>query len=174
MVAVLALITGVTYAALTSQQAVLTGNTIESATASLAIGTDGTHFAGTQTGFDFAGVVPGGALVPVAGNSFYLQNSGTTGLIVKLAVSGTPVVTSGVDLSKVSVVITKVPGGTSQTFSLAALEAAYATGGLPLTDPLATGAINQYKLQVGMTADAFSGSSASIGALDLVFAGTAQ
>ncbi len=174
MVVVVALVSGVTFAALQSQQAVLAGNTIESATADLKISTDGVTYTSSHTGFDFTGVVPGGPAVPAAGNSFWLKNSGTTGSQVKLAVSTSPTNLSNVDLSKVSVIVTHVPGGTSQTITLAVLISTYAAGGTALTDILPAATAYQYKIQISMAADAFTGSGASLGNIDFVFIGAAQ
>lgn len=171
---VMLLVSGVTFAALQSQQAVLSGNTIESATADLKISIDGITYTSSHTGFDFPGVVPGGPAVPAAGNAIWLKNSGTTTSLVKLAVGTTPTNLSNVDLTKVSVIITHVPGGASQSFTLASLISAYSTGGSALTDTLPSATAYQYKLQISMAADAFTGSGASLGNIDFVFIGAAQ
>ncbi|CAN5386035.1 hypothetical protein BH10PAT3_BH10PAT3_5190 [soil metagenome] len=171
---VMLIVSGVTFAALQSQQAVLSGNTIQSATADLKISTDGTAYAGSRTGFDFSSVVPGGPAVPAAGYSFYLKNSGSTGSQVKVGVSSAPTNISAIDLSKVSIVITHVPGGTPQTMTLSSLISTYADGGTALTDILPAGAAYQYKIQVSMSSDAFSGSGAALGNIDFVFIGTSQ
>lgn len=173
MGAVMAIVSGATFAALQSQQAVLSGNTISSATADLKISTDGVNYNNTQTGFDFPSVVPGGPAVPAAGHSFYLKNSGSTISQIKVGVSTVPTNLSNVDLAKVSVVITRVPGGTSQTLTLTSLISSYADGGTALTDNLNANSSSQYKIQVSMAADAFSGSSASLGNITFVFVGTA-
>jgi hypothetical protein len=173
MALVMMVVSGVTYAALQSQQAVLTGNTIESATADLKISTDNVTYTSSHTGFDFSAVVPGGPAVPAAGYSFYLKNSGSTADQIKVGVSTTPTNLSGIDLSKVSVVITRVPGGTSQTFTLASLISTFADGGTALTDTLGATSYSQYKIQVSMAPDAFTGSGASLGNIDFVFIGTA-
>lgn len=169
---VIMLVSGVTYAALQSQQAALTGNTIESATADLKISIDGTTYGSTHSGFDFSSVIPGGTPVPVAGYSFYLKNGGSTNIQVKVGVSTTPTNLSSIDLTKVSVIITRVPGGTSQTMTLASLISSYADGGTALTDILSAGIANQYKIQVSMAADAFTGNGAALGNIDFVFSGT--
>jgi hypothetical protein len=49
-----------------------------------------------------------------------------------------------------------------------------ATTGMALTDPLAPTAVAQYKLRAAMDGDAFSGQSASVGGIDLVFSGAAN
>jgi hypothetical protein len=169
------LVAGVTFAALQSQQAVLSGNTIQTASANLLIGTasaTSTAFSNSHSGFSFANVVPGGSAQPADGNVFYLKNTGTATLTLKMAVSGTPTNTSNVDLTKVSVTVTRTDTNATQTATLQSL--LDNTGGLSLTDnltPASTGV--QYKLSVSMSADAFTGSSASIGAIDFVFSGTA-
>jgi hypothetical protein len=170
-VAVLA--TGVTYAALQSKSASLTSNSISTATADLRIATgDGTTFSTSRTGFSFASVVPGAAAAPADGNSFYLKNYGTVQMALKVAISTVPANVSNVDLSKTFFVITRVDTSSVQKLSVATLVSANATGGTALTDNLAGGATAQYKTQVVMDDDAFSGQSASISGMDLVFNGT--
>jgi hypothetical protein len=165
------IVSGVTFAALQSQQDTLTGNTIQTATANLQLSTDGTSYNNSHAGFDFTNIVPGGAAVPTAGYSFYLKNGGGTPLTLKLAITSTPTNPDGVDLSKVSVLLTTVGSGTPiQTFSLQSL---LTNGGVSLTGSLATSTAQQYKLQVSMTTDAVSGSSASLGNIDFAFSGTA-
>lgn len=168
------LVSGVTFAALQSQQAVLAGNTIETATADLRVSRDGATYSTTLSGFDFSGVVPGGEAVPVAGSSFYLKNYGNTPLTLKLAVTSVPTNPSNVDLSKVSVILTTVGAGQQpQTFTLAALMADSDSGGVPVVGNLGVATPQQYKFQVSMAADAFSGTSASLGDIDFAFTGTA-
>lgn len=165
--------TGATYAALQSPQASLTGNSIESATADLRIGTSASSFAASRTGFTFSNIVPGGSAMPADGNSFYLKNYGTAALNLKMAISTTPVNTNNVDLTKVFIVITRVDTATTQTFSVTNLVSSYASGGVAFTDSLASGAVAQYKASVSMAADAFSGTSATVSGIDLSFLGTA-
>jgi len=172
MGAVMAIVSGVTYAALQSQQAVLSGNTITSATADLKVSLNGTNFTSSQTGFDFSSVIPGGPAVPAAGYTFYLKNSGTTNTQVKMGVSTAPTNLSNIDLSKVFITIIRYPGGTPQTISLATLSSSYADGGTALTDVLSSGATNTYHIQASMAADAFTGAGASLGNIDFVFIGT--
>jgi len=171
---VLAIVSGVTFAALQSQEATLTGNTIESATADIRISVDNNTYSSSHTGFDFSSVVPGGAAVPTTGYPFFLKNYGTTNSLIKMAVSSVPTNTSNVDLSKVSVIITRVGGGATQTFSLASLISTYASGGTALTEVLPPATFYQYKIQVSMAVDAFTGTGAALGNIDFVFTGTAQ
>lgn len=164
------IVSGVTFAALRSQQVTLTGNTIQSATAGLEIGTSAANFAASQPGFQFADVIPGGPAMPESGNTFYLENSGTAPLQVSLNIPAAPENDSNISLADISLQITRtdVDGSQTQTASLQSL----LDSGLVLTDPLAPGTTGQYTVKVSMTADAFDGSSASIGAFDFVFSGT--
>lgn len=173
--AVVIIVSGVTFAALQSQQDKLIGNTIETATANLQLSTDGTNYSDSHAGFDFNNIVPGGQAVPTAGYPFYLKNAGGTPLSLKMAVSSTPANPNIVDLGKVNIVLTPVATGTSaQTFTLQSLIASSASGGLAITSGnLASGASQQFKLQVSMAADAVSGPTASLGNIDFSFSGTA-
>ena len=169
--ATLSIATGVTFAALQRQKEMLLNNTIESATADLRIGTSATSFSASRTGFDFKDVVPGGPATPTDGNSFWLKNYGTAKLALKFSVGSIPINAGGVDLTKVSVVISRVDTSVSQTFALQALVDAFSTGGLTLTDPLNGGETAQYRLQLAMASDAFSGQSAAVSDVDMVFSG---
>jgi hypothetical protein len=170
--AVIVVATGVTFAALQSPQASLLNNTIASATADLRIGTSSSSFAATRTGFDFKDVVPGSAAYPAVGNSVFLKNYGNANLGLKMAISSIPINTDNVDLAKASLVITRVDTSTSQTLTIQSLVDSYPTHGLSLTDSLLGGVVAEYKLQVVMAPDAFTGQSATVGDIDIVFSGT--
>ena len=170
--AVVVLMTGVTYAALQSPQATLTNSTISSATADLRIGTSATSFSSTRVGFNFVDLIPGGIAAPVDGNIFYLKNYGNANLGLHISIVSIPVNLSNVDLTKVSFVMTRLDTSTVQTFTVKALVDSYINGGLSLTDSLSGSAVAQYKLQAIMSADAFTGQTAQISDLDLVFTGT--
>ena len=170
--AVVVLMTGVTYAALQSPQATLTNSTISSATADLRIGTSATSFSSTRIGFNFVDLIPGGIAAPVDGNIFYLKNYGNANLGLHISIGSIPVNLSNVDLTKVSFVMTRLDTSTVQTFTVKALVDSYINGGLSLTDSLSGSAVAQYKLQAIMSADAFTGQTAQISDLDLVFTGT--
>jgi hypothetical protein len=170
--AVAVLATGVTYAALQSQTATLTGNSISTATADLRIGTSASTFSATRTGFSFNNVVPGAVASPTDGNAFYLKNYGAVPMALKVSIGTIPTNVSDVDLNKVYIVLTRVDTSASQKLSVASLVAANTAGGVSLTDELDGGIVAQYKAQVTMDADAFSGQSATIGGIDLVFSGT--
>lgn len=163
--------TGVTFAALQSQQATLLNSSIESATADLRIGTSVASFAASRTGFVFKDIVPGGPAAPAVGDSIFLKNYGTANLGLKMAISSIPVNADNVDLAKVSIVITRTDTSAAQTFSVKSLVDSYTTGGLSLTDSLGGGVIAEYKLQIVMSADAFNGQSATIDDIDIVFTG---
>ena len=110
------------------------------------------------------------------GYNLWLKNNGSAPLMLNVAVGTAPTTSGDIDLSKVFVVLTPVSGGgSSQTTSIAALLASKTSGGTAMTTPtLTSGTAVQYKVQVQMAADAFSGSNASISNLDLVFSGTAS
>jgi hypothetical protein len=165
--AVAALVTGVTFASLQSQQAALTGNSIQSATADLRIGTSASTFDASRTGFTFKDVVPGGPAMPVDGQSFYLKNYGSASLSLKLVVGSSPTNTANVDLSKVKLQLTRVDNEATQASSVQMLS----SGGLAITDPIAPGVVVQYKLRALMDEEAFSGTAAVLGGIDLVFSG---
>jgi hypothetical protein len=170
--AVAVLATGVTFAALQSQSATLTGNSISTAPADLRIGTSASTFSSTRTGFSFSNVIPGSAATPADGNSFYLKNYGAATMGLKVAINTVPTNTANVDLSKVYIVFSRVDTNATQKLSVASLVASSSTGGTALTDTLAGGVIAQYKTQVSIDDDAFSGTSATIGGIDLVFNGS--
>jgi hypothetical protein len=170
--AVAVLATGVTYAALQSKQASLTGNTISTASADLRIGTSASTFSNTRSGFDFINIVPGAQPAPTDGNAFYLKNYGTAPLALKVAISSVPANISTVNLDKVYLTFTRVDTTTTQKFSVASLVASNASGGVAITDNLAGGFVAQYKTQVSMDDEAFTGTSATVGGVDIVFNGT--
>lgn len=173
--AVVVIVSGVTFAALQSQQNTLAGNTIQTATANLQLSTDGTSYSDSHPGFDFNNLVPGGQAVPTTGYPLFLKNGGGTALALKLAVSSTPTNPSSVDLSKVTVLLTTVGSGAgAQNFSLQSLIAANASGLAITGSNLASGVAQQYKLQVSMSSDAVTGASASLGNIDFAFSGLAQ
>ena len=167
--------TAATFAALQSQQAVLASNTINSATAALAVSTDNSSFGNSKTGFTFSAVVPGGPAVPTNGNPIWLRNNGTSNLAIKLAISSTPSNLSNVDLSKVYLHINRTDTSFSQSISLKSLIDSYATGGAAIGDTLNISATTQYLLRVSMDTDAFNSTGGvTISAVDLVFTGLAN
>ena len=174
--AAVVVVSGVTFAALQSQQVKLTGNVIQTATANLLVSPDGTNYSAAQSGFSFSNLVPGGQAMPANGYPFFLKNGGGTPLALKFALSSTPSNPDAVDLNKVNVIVTPNGGGSPQSFTLAALISANASGGVSILTPsaLMPGASAQYTLQVSMTSDAVTSSSASLGNIDFAFTGLAQ
>ena len=174
--AIAVLATGVTFAALQSQSATLTGNSISTATADLRISLTGTtsssSWYATRTGFNFTNVIPGATANPPEGNHFYLKNFGSSPMVLKAAINSVPTNPSTVDLTKVYISFTRIDTSVTQKLSVASLVMANTSGGVTLTDTLAGGIIAQYKTQVTMDEEAFSGSSATIGGIDLIFNGT--
>lgn len=175
MAALAIIVSGVTFAALQSQQETLTGNTLESVLATLQISTNGTTFGDTQTGSDTNGILPGGPAMPVNGDPIYLKNTGTSALALKLAVPSIPVVNPAtIDLSKVNVLLTSVSSGAvTHSFSLKDLMAASTTGGLDVGEKLNNNTTQQYKLQFSMGSDVVNGPSAALAKIDLAFSGVA-
>ena len=167
---------GAAYAVLQSLQNILTGNTISTATADLQLSTDGTAYGNSRVGFSFNNIVPGGEAVPTTGHPFFLRNAGGTPLALKLAVTSVPTNPNNVDLSKVNVLLSTVGTGLlPQSFTLKSLIDTSTSGGLAVSgENLAIGAVQQYKLQVSMTSDAVTGSSAALGNIDFAFTGLAQ
>ncbi len=175
--AVMVIVSSVTYAALQSQQDKLIGNSIETATTNLRIGTDGVTYGASHTGFDFSGIIPGGPAVPVTGNSFFLFNSGGAALALKLAVTSTPSNPDNVDLSQVNVILTQVGVSGTQSFSLQSLIDAASSGGVAFTGAsaiLPDASIREYKLQVSMNTDAVNGPAASLANIDFAISGVVQ
>jgi hypothetical protein len=170
-----AITTAATYATLQSQQAVLAGNTINSATASLLVSTDNLAFNNSKPGFSFSNVVPGGPSVPTTGSLIYLKNNGSSNLALKMAISTVPTNLNGVDLSKVFLHVTRSDNSFDQSFSLKSLIDSYATGGTTIGDNITATTTAQYLLRVSMTNDAFNGTNGiTISGIDLVFTGLAS
>lgn len=169
----------VTFAALQSNGNALTGNTIQTATASLLISTTGAvgSFQANVPGFNFTGLVPGGSAQPTANNDVvYLQNTGTASLKLQLSVPTPPTVTGTLDLSKVTVRLTPPNPGLGFTPPTQAILLSDLIAGTVALDnaTLGVGATTNYHVQVAMTADAVNGSGASITGLDLSFSGIPQ
>jgi len=167
-------VSGVTFAALQSLQAKLTGNIINTATANLQVSSNGINFSAAEAGFNFMGLIPGGPPVPQAGYNVTLKNIGDAPLSLKLAISKNPSNLDNVDLTKVNVILTP-SGGTAQTFSLKSLMDAGTASGLSLSTPtsLLPGNRLTLSLQVSMAADAVSSTSADLNNFDLAFSGVA-
>ena len=166
---------GVTFAALQSQAAVVKGNTIQTAVASLQVSSDGTNYAGSLNGYAFDGLIPGGAYVPTNGYPVYLKNVGTTPLSIRLSVSPSLVNNNQVDLSKVRVSLSPLGGGAGQNVSLQDLITANSTGGTALAQEarVTSGQSTGMLIKISMEADSITGPSANISNLDFNFGAVA-
>jgi hypothetical protein len=169
---------GATFAALQSQRASLQNNIIQTASASLKISRDGDTFDAQTAGFRFDNVEPDGPAVPLYGNVFWLRNQGSVDLKLRAALDTTNLGVDGVDLDKVSAVITPIGVngalGTPQTFPLATLASAANSGGTMMTLVLPMHSTSEYQLQIRMTNGAFdtsSGEPHNITGVNFVFSG---
>ena len=171
--AVAVVTTGVSFAALQSPNVSLTSNIINSGSADLRISKDGSIFTVPSTaGFTFDGVVPGGSPVPAIGNNFYLKNYGSVSLALKVGINISPTNLNGVDLSKTYLIFSRTDvASLPVTVSVKALQDSYAAGGTALGEAVANGATASYTVKALMDSDAYTGSSASITGINLVFIG---
>ncbi len=173
--AVVALATGVTFAALNST-ATLTDNEITTATASLVIDNtdvEGANTDNSDTGFSFTGLVPGGGYS--APQHFSLSNTGNVDLDVTVYATVGTVTGTGLDKSKVVVKFTNNNPEESAEYTLAQLEALFnnvpGSGGPTATLP--DGETENFDVQVQLLPGAVSGSGpVEINDFDLVFTGT--
>jgi predicted ribosomally synthesized peptide with SipW-like signal peptide len=178
--AVMAIATGATFAALQSSAA-LEDNSIATGTATLRISksatcetdADGTYAAAVP-GFDFAGVVPGGAGSQT--EEFCLRNVGTANLSTVLGAPALPTYQDSgaapvtVDNSKVHVVLTCTTS-TSDPFGVSGtLQAIWFTNVAQGT--LDAGDTAVCSANVTMDADAFTADSVTSTDFDLAFTGT--
>lgn len=175
--AVMVLVTGVTFAALQSQQAVLKGNSIATAMAELKISKDNITYANLLDGYTFGNLIPGGSPTPTNGNPIYLQNTGSVALAAKLSVNEALSNPNNVDLAKVHIILLPSGGGAPQNISLKDLVSASSTGGIALSggglNHINAGGNASFAMQVMLDSDAISGSSANIGNLIFNFDATA-
>lgn len=171
--AVAALVTGITFAALNSQ-ATLTNSTIDTATANLKLW-DGDSFESSAPGFTITNLIPGTG----SGNlPFYFQNSGGVGLNLTAHVPAAPTASgfSGWNNLKVTFHNDFTDSTTSTNMqdlldgnvplSGGALSAgAQGNSGAPNTE-------GNFTAKFDITPAAVTGSSASVGAFNIDFAGT--
>lgn len=178
LIAAAAVITGGVAFALLQSQAKLTGNSIQTGTTGLLISQNDSNYNTSTTGYPFAGIIPG--VQTSQTEHFFLKNTGSTPLALKLSDTSVPANPANVDLSKVNVIITPYSlttfmPGTPQSFSLQSLVDADVSGGLDIDYPaaLAPGAKEEFNIQVSMDSDAVSGSGASLSNIDLSLTGVA-
>ncbi|MDL2363371.1 MAG: hypothetical protein QFB86_03245 [Patescibacteria group bacterium] len=169
--AVMALVSGVTYAALQSQPGVFRGSTIHTAIASLQVSNNGTTFGSTIDGLGFNSLVPGGSPSPSSGYPVYVRNVGTAPLAIKLSVPTGISNLDNVDLNKVHVLVTPFGIGTAQNITLQDLitsPVSIVNGGRMIA-----GQTSIFTMQVSLDADAVTGPSGSITNIDFTFGGAA-
>ena len=169
------IVAGIAFAVLQSAPVTLANNQI-STSAGLAISLDGQNFPQSVTGFSFTGVSPGGPAFPTNGYTFYLKNTGSANLALKVSISPAPTVTTtgpngaAVDLNKVFFEITRMDNNATATVSLKSLIDGAATG-VALNDTINAGATVQYSIRVQINSDAFTAQSLSITGIGLSFSG---
>lgn len=164
--------TAATFAALQSQNAVLGSNTISTATAFLLVSNDGTTFNNTKSGFTFGNVTPGGAPVPAGGYNFYLKNTGTANLSIKLTLDATPSGLTGIDTTKVYLNFSRADDNFSTTISLKSLIDSMTSGPVVLNNIVNAGTTAQYNITASMDSGAYTGTGGgTISGIDLVFSG---
>lgn len=178
--AVMAIATGATFAALQSSAA-LEDNTIATGTATLRISkaatcatdADGTY-AASVPGFDFAGIVPGGAGSQT--EQFCLRNIGTANLSTVLGAPALPTYQDSaaapvvVDNAKVHVVLTCTTDESDPFGASGTLQAIWFSNVAQGT--LADGDTAVCSANVTMDADAFTADSVTSTDFDLIFTGT--
>jgi len=169
--AIVVIVAGVTFAVMRSQEAKVTGNSVQAATANLLVGLNNTDFAAIQNGFAFNGLVPGQPAVPLNGHTIFLKNAGGTSLALGVAVSSAPLNPDNVNFNKVHVIFTPAATGIAQDISLQSLTDNPLGQILLPAQLIAPNSISQYKIQISMDADAISGTNASLSNLNLSFSG---
>lgn len=160
--AAVVMITGVTFALFQSNQAALQGNTISSATAHLLLSSDGSTYADTVPGFNFANVQPGGDPLPQPGRDLYIKNDGTTALMLAVTMPHNIFNPSAARLDRIHFVLS-TDGEPATSVSLSSMYDAYANGGtVHLATGVAPGQARHYQLQVRMDSDVVASTTSSI------------
>lgn len=171
--AVMAIATGVTFAALQSQ-ATLTDSTINTPTASLKLW-DGDSFESTAPGFVVTGLVPG---TGTADLPFYFKNDGGLPLNITARVPVAPSLSGFSGLSNVMVTFKSEFAGSPVVTNLQnLLDGEVALPGNPLAagaqgNSGVPGTEGNYSAKFDINPAAVSGSSASVGNFNVIFAGT--
>lgn len=176
---IMTLVSGVTFAALRSQNNVLSGSRLTSASADLTMARmNNDQWYTSLTAFDFPEVVPGGEPGPATGNDLFFRNGGSTNLDLKYGINISKVVNpNGLDLSKVRVVVVDANGGTVfASHSLTQLGAALGAGTpLPVNIVLGKNSITHLRVLMQLEEGASSNNTSQVELtnLDIVFSGTA-
>lgn len=175
LIAIVVVVSGVTFAALQSQAATLTGNVIQTATATLQVSRDDVTYKDSVDGHVFGAIIPGGQAVPSNGFTVYVKNTGTTKMTLRLSIPSQLANPNNVDLSKVHVLITPAFGGAEQRITLSELVSSNTTGGVPLANFKNVFSSNReaINIKVAMDADAYTGPGAKIDNFSLNFIGVA-
>jgi len=171
------IVAGAVAFALLQNHADLTGNSISTESASLAISQNDSNYSQTAAGYAFTGVIPG--LQVSQTEHFFLKNTGSASLTLNIDLAATPTNPSGDDLSKVHILLTPYDPSTglpaaTQDFTLQALLNA-GPDGVPLNYPvsLAAGLKEKFDIQMNMDDGVVSGTDASLSNIDLGFTGLA-
>lgn len=167
----------VTFAAIQSTGSALTGNTIQTASASLQISTNNHDYGDNVAGFTFNGLVPGGPAQPQTTTyTVYVKNTGTTSLNLSLNIPTPPNKVGTVDLSKVTLLLAPATAPGMPSFPTQIIPLSHLLAGQVLIDhsAVAVGSTVAFHVQVSMAADAVEGSGATISGLDLSFSGSPQ
>lgn len=167
MAAVVALVGGVTFAALTSNNVTLADSEFSTGTASLKIWDSGTStYVTSTTGFSLNDL----ALDTESSQyTFWLKNDGTASLNIK-GLGTIAGYTGFTDFAKVHFHVTNITTANSLDYTFADL-----LDGTPDAlpgNPLDAGEENQYGLTIKIDNDAVNASSASVSDFDWVFTGT--
>lgn len=169
------MVSGVTFAAMQSQNAVLAGSSITSATASLLIASEQGDFGASTPGFNFEAIEPGASAMPTEGKILRLRNAGNSKLALRVGIDNARFANpQGAIASKIFIVLTPGTGGPAQEFPLPTLMSALGMSSpLAIGQPLTAGQETEYKVQVRMAGDALPAgvSGANITGIDLVFSG---
>lgn len=178
---VMALVTGVTFAAL-QDSVTLENNTIASANADLLIW-NGSSFQKSAAGFTVTGLVPGQGS---AENFFYLKNNGANPLTIKASVPADPAAPDGgYDFSgweNLTVKITGYAPGCADPVVNTTMQALLAGNVAMPCNPLAAGAqgdsgnqatAGNYSMKFDIDPDSVTGDSPGVGSFDIVLNGTA-
>ncbi len=160
-----ALVTGVTWAALTSNTATLTSTTINSATASLKLW-DGDSFETSAPGFTITGLVPGTG----SEQAFYFQNDGGVPLKLKAKIPALPSSSGFAGWENAKVTFTDEQNNTTVTTDMLALS----TGdGVELPgDSAAAGTEGNFKAKFDIAPSSITGGQVTIDAFNIEFTGT--
>jgi hypothetical protein len=172
-----ALIAGVTFAALNTNPATLSSNTLSTATADLQI-SNGGGFGSSAAGFNVTGLVPGDGSDH---KKFYLKNNGDLDLALTVHVPSAPVAPAGgygfTGWQNLKVFIKDMNSGDVTETNMNDLLAGDVPLGTTLGqgvagDPGSATAAGNFELWYDINPASLTGGSAGVGAFDLQFMGT--